>query len=172
MVQSGGALQGKRAVVTGSSMGIGKAVARRFLQEGAMVVINARDRAAMAVDLAHHGIRVNTVCPGAGSRPSTGDNHVRKIEERHCRGALSDERRAGAFNPAAPEYVASLYAFLASDLAIGMTGRLYIGSGGYIGRFGENPQELLTSMEHGSHPPSSVWEVAEALLRNPGSAGS
>lgn len=39
-----GRLSGRVSIVTGSSMGIGLAVARRFLDEGALVVVNSRDR--------------------------------------------------------------------------------------------------------------------------------
>lgn len=289
MVQTGGSLKGKRIVVTGGSMGIGRAVARRCLQEGARVVIGARDAqaldatleelqfdgdvlacagsvadyafagalvgtcvgefggidvlvncagiaeprgtsildiepadwhhlidvhlhgtfntcrhaapqmakagggaiintsshaflgiyggtgyaagkgatnslsAAMAIDLAASGIRVNTVCPGARTRLSTGEDYLAQIEDLHRRGALSDERKASALDPAAPEYVASLYAFLASDLAAGISGALYFGSGGYIGRFTEYGQELLMAMDHRRNTPSSIGAVGEAL---------
>ena len=51
-------LSGKRVVVTGASKGIGLAIARTFLNEGAQVAICARDEstlAAAAADLAQHG---------------------------------------------------------------------------------------------------------------------
>ena len=36
-------LSGKRALVTGSSLGIGRAIAADLLREGAAVIINGRD---------------------------------------------------------------------------------------------------------------------------------
>ena len=42
------ALSGKAALVTGSSRGIGAAIARRFAREGAKVVVHGRDRDALA----------------------------------------------------------------------------------------------------------------------------
>src|ERR1700680_4160546 len=43
-----GRLEGRVAVVSGSSRGIGRAVARAFLDEGARVVVNSRDAAVAA----------------------------------------------------------------------------------------------------------------------------
>ena len=113
---------------------------------------------AMAVDLQQYGIDVNVICPGAKTRLSSGDAYIQQIESLHQRGALTDERRASALNPASPDYVASLYAVLASDLARGITGQVFWGSGGYIGRFLPNGQEMFAAMDVGDSPP---WGVAE-----------
>jgi 3-oxoacyl-[acyl-carrier protein] reductase len=43
-----GALDGRVALVTGSSRGIGAAIARRFASSGALVAVHGRDRAALA----------------------------------------------------------------------------------------------------------------------------
>ncbi|MFK7975728.1 MAG: SDR family NAD(P)-dependent oxidoreductase [Halioglobus sp.] len=103
---------------------------------------------AMANDLAEKGVDVNVVCPGAKTRLSTGDDFVAQIERLHRRGSLSDERRASALNPASPDYVASLYAALASVDMAGVSGRMYWGSGGYMGTFSENEQAVLCAMDH------------------------
>ena len=38
-------LEGKKALVTGSSKGIGEAIARKLAAEGAIVIVHGRDRA-------------------------------------------------------------------------------------------------------------------------------
>ena len=47
-IQRGGVLRGKRILVTGGSSGIGMAIARKCLDEGATVVITGRDEAKLA----------------------------------------------------------------------------------------------------------------------------
>lgn len=57
-------LQGKTALVTGSSKGIGFGIARAFAREGATVVINARsgkDCQAVAVEIAKEGRRATAI---------------------------------------------------------------------------------------------------------------
>jgi len=118
---------------------------------------------AMAADLKASGINVNVICPGAKTRLSTGSDFVQTIESLHQRGLLSDERRYSALNPVGPEYVAALYALLASDNARHITGQTFWGSGGYIGRFAESEQQLLASIDPQAERPWALESLAAAL---------
>lgn len=119
---------------------------------------------AMATDLAASGVDVNVVCPGARTRLSTGADFERLIEDLYQRGALDDARRQSALNPADPAYVASLYATLASDVMQGVSGRIFWGSGGYIGCFGDNAQVVLSALVESDAPPLSIPALAGSLL--------
>src|SRR5438128_4015743 len=64
-------LRGKRALVTGSTAGIGFAIARALAVEGAQVVVNGRAKTAqlalsrgLAETVAGTGVTVNVVLPG------------------------------------------------------------------------------------------------------------
>lgn len=69
-------LAGKRALVTGSSRGIGLAIAQAFAGVGAAIVLNARDNVALgaaAHDLATTGATVNAIVFDVANRDSVGD---------------------------------------------------------------------------------------------------
>ena len=120
---------------------------------------------ALAAELAERGVRVNAVCPGARTRLSTGDDYTETIEELHRRGILDDLMRAGALSPAPADHVASLYAFLASDLAAQVTGQVLVGAGGYLGRFAKPVEDLLAFRHHEGVAPYTLEEVAVHLSR-------
>jgi NAD(P)-dependent dehydrogenase (short-subunit alcohol dehydrogenase family) len=56
-------LQGKRALVSGGTKGIGKAIADRLAQAGAQVIVTARNNPA-GTDLGHHFIAADLTQPG------------------------------------------------------------------------------------------------------------
>lgn len=118
---------------------------------------------ALAAELAEHGVRVNAVCPGARTRLSSGDDYTETIEDLHRRGILDELMLTGAREPAPAEHVASLYAFLASDLAADITGEVLVGSGGYLGRFPRPAEDLVAYRDHERTPPYSLSEVAAHL---------
>lgn len=67
-----GRLEGKSAVVTGSSRGIGRAIAAAFIAEGARVIVNSRDpdaaRAAAAeLGEAAHGVGADVSSPAGAA---------------------------------------------------------------------------------------------------------
>ena len=78
-------------------------------------------------------MRANVVCPGARTRLSTGSDYEQHIAELNRRGLLDDASMQGALDAAPPEYVAPTYAYLVSDAARRVTGRIFIAAGGVIG---------------------------------------
>ena len=114
---------------------------------------------ALAAELAEHGVRVNTVCPGARTRLSTGEDYERQIRRLNERGMLDELSTAGALDPAGPEYVAPLYAYLVSDASAGVTGEVFVGSGCFIGRFPRPEQQFLAYRDFHDAPPLTAEEI-------------
>lgn len=120
---------------------------------------------AIAMDLKEHGINVNAVCPGAKTRLSSGEDYEEYMRSLNRRGLLSDELMNRSLNPPSPDQVAPLYAYLASDAARNITGRLFWGAGGYVGLLHKNPDELLAMRDHESSPPWTLPELEKKLNR-------
>ncbi|NKY44563.1 SDR family NAD(P)-dependent oxidoreductase [Nocardia cerradoensis] len=112
---------------------------------------------AMAAELKEHGIRVNAICPGARTRLSTGAEYEEKIAELRERGLLDEFTAQSSLDAPPPEYAASLYVYLASDLAT-VTGQILIAAGGFVGRFARPKLESIGYRDHADAPP---WSVAE-----------
>ncbi len=75
MIERMNSLQNKVALVTGSSRGIGAAIARRFAQAGARVVVHGRDAAAVTA------VREQIEAAGGTAMQVTGDvTHFAEIE--------------------------------------------------------------------------------------------
>lgn len=100
---------------------------------------------AIAAELAEHGVRANVVCPGARTRLSTGAEYSQQIESLRRRGMLDEGSAQAALDAAPPEYAASLYAYLVSDLSTRVTGQILIAAGGFVGRFDRRPHCWATA---------------------------
>jgi NAD(P)-dependent dehydrogenase (short-subunit alcohol dehydrogenase family) len=120
---------------------------------------------AIAAELKQYGIRVNAVAPGARTRLSTGADYERHIEELFERGMLDELTRHGSLNPAPPEYVARLYAYLVSDLSADVTGQILAGAGCFLGRFDKPAPTLLAYADHDQRDPWSIEEIDALVTR-------
>ncbi len=96
-------LQGKVALVTGASSGIGRATARLFAAEGAALVLNARNEAALidvAQELRAGGARVSLV---AGDAAEQATQEALVAVARHDHGGLDIAiHNAGTTGPVKP----------------------------------------------------------------------
>lgn len=118
---------------------------------------------AIAAELKAHNVRANVVCPGAKTRLSTGADYEQHITDLNRRGLLDDVSLQGALDAGPPEYVAPTYAYLASDLAAGVTGRIFIAAGGFIGEFARPAPGFIGYRDHHDCGPYTVEEV-DALI--------
>ncbi len=118
---------------------------------------------AVAAELREHGVRANAVCPGARTRLSTGPAYEAKIRDLHARGILNDLQRDASLHPGDPELVGPLYAFLASDLARDVTGRLFTAAGGYVGLHAAAGAESLLALRDPAEGPWPVDALASEI---------
>ena len=114
---------------------------------------------AIAAELAEYGVRANVVCPGARTRLSTGVAYEQQIESLRRRGMLDEVSAQAALDAAPPEYAASLYAYLVSDLSTRVTGQILIAAGGFVGRFDRHAPALLGYRDSDESPPWSISEI-------------
>lgn len=119
---------------------------------------------AIAAELKPHGVRANVVCPGARTRLSTGSEYEQHIADLNRRGLLDDVSMQGALDAAAPAYVAPTYAYLVSEQARDVTGRVFIAAGGFVGEFGRPAPGFIGYRDHHDNPPYTVDEV-QALIQ-------
>lgn len=114
---------------------------------------------AIAAELKVHGVRANVVCPGARTRLSTGADYEQHVTELNRRGLLDDVSLQGALDAGPPKYVAPTYAYLVSDLATEVTGRIFIAAGGFVGEFARPAPAFIGYRDHHDTAPYTVEEV-------------
>ncbi|WP_067976069.1 SDR family NAD(P)-dependent oxidoreductase [Mycolicibacter icosiumassiliensis] len=114
---------------------------------------------ALAAELAPYGVRANVVCPGAKTRLSTGDDYEKHIRDLNARGLLDEISMRASLDPAPADYVAPLYAYLASDLSGEVSGSVFLASGGFLGRFERPVPSVLGYRDHQRFSPWTVDEL-------------
>lgn len=118
---------------------------------------------AIAAELKPYGVRANVVCPGARTRLSTGADYEKHIEDLHRRGLLDEMTMRASLDSAPPEFVAPVYAYLASDVSRDVTGQILVAAGGFVGSFDRQTPRLLGYRDHHRAAPWSVQDVHEMV---------
>lgn len=114
---------------------------------------------AIAAELKPYGVRANVVCPGARTRLSTGAEYEQHIGDLHRRGLLDEMTMRASLDSAPPEFVAPVYAYLASDLSRDVTGQILVAAGGFVGSFDRQTPRLLGYRDHHEAGPWSMLDV-------------
>jgi NAD(P)-dependent dehydrogenase (short-subunit alcohol dehydrogenase family) len=120
---------------------------------------------AIAGQLKPFGVRANVICPGGKTRISTGPEYESHIADLNRRGLLDDAMTAIALDAPPAEYAAPIYAYLASEMAAGITGEIFVAAGGFVGRFERPTQTLIAYRDHTDSPPWSITEINEMVTR-------
>lgn len=120
---------------------------------------------AIAAELKEHGVRANVVCSGPKTRISTGPDYEAQIADLHRCGLLDEASIQGALDAPPPEYVAPTYAYLVSNLARDVTGRIVIAAGGFVGEFARPTPSFLAYRDHHDSPPWSMTELHGVIDR-------
>jgi 3-oxoacyl-[acyl-carrier protein] reductase len=118
---------------------------------------------AIAAELKSAGVRANVVCPGARTRLSTGVDYEKHIEDLHRRGLLDEVTMRASLESAPAEFVAPIYAYLASELARDVTGQIFVAAGGFVGRFDRPTPSVLAYRDHHDAAPWSVEDLHKML---------
>lgn len=113
---------------------------------------------AIAAELKGSGVRANVVCPGARTRLSTGPEYEEHIGDLHRRGLLDEMTMRASLDAGPPDFVAPVYAYLASALSREVTGQILVAAGGFVGRFDRPAPRLLGYRDHHDSAP---WSIAE-----------
>ena len=120
---------------------------------------------AVAAELREHGVRANVFCPGGKTRLSTGPEYQAHITELNRRDLLDDLSTQAALDAPPTEYAAPLYAYLASDLAKDITGRIFIAAGGFVGEFARPKRKIIGYRDHEDSPPWTVDDIHSMIQK-------
>jgi len=108
-----------------------------------------------ARDLGKYGITVNSICPVAATRMTLTPEVIQAREIRKQQGIIREEKALAQLEDLAPEDIAPMVVFLASDDAANVNGQFFLCAGGSISLLSQ-PRAVKTIFKA-----DAAWTVAE-----------
>jgi hypothetical protein len=81
------------------------------------------------------------------------------------RGLLDESSAQTALDAPPAEYAAPIYAYLSTDEAKDITGRIFIAAGGFVGEFARQKPGVIGYRDHKASPPWSIDELHAMIGR-------
>ncbi len=97
------------------------------------------------------------------TRLSTGVEYEEHTEDLHRRGVLDEMTMRAALDAPPAAFVAPLYAYLATDLALDVTGQTFVAAGGFVGRFERPTPRVRGYRDHRDAEPWSVEDLHKMI---------
>jgi NAD(P)-dependent dehydrogenase (short-subunit alcohol dehydrogenase family) len=119
---------------------------------------------AIANDLRPHNVRCNAICPSALTDMARPEDIAPRMNELFRRGLISQRILEASRNVPGPEYVATLYAYLVSDLAEDITGAVFRAEGNTVSRY-PTPEFDDLIVEPTDRGPWSLEELHERFKK-------
>lgn len=108
-----------------------------------------------ARDLGKYGITVNSICPVAATRMTLTPEVLKAREIRKQQGIIREEKALAQLENLAPEDIAPMVVFLASDAAANVNGQFFLCAGGSVSLLSQ-PRAIKTIFKE-----DAAWTVGE-----------
>jgi 3-oxoacyl-[acyl-carrier protein] reductase len=123
---------------------------------------------AVAGEMFQYGVTCNAYCPNAATPSTTGEELIAVINKAYQSGLITKEKYEGMLNPPAAETIGPLIAYLCTEEAGKINGRVFDVKGGQIAIYSDPVKEKLIYKEQGLWTMEELMELVPKVLLSQG----